>query len=63
LRVNFENFGHTPKNKIFRLVKLLPICTRLKTLIQEMWVNFKNFGFLTSKILSRSGLYGLKFDR
>jgi len=23
LRVHFENFGHTTKNKIFRLVKLL----------------------------------------
>jgi len=23
LRVNLENFGHTPKNKIVRLVKLL----------------------------------------
>jgi len=23
LRVNFENFGHTTENKIFRLVKLL----------------------------------------
>jgi len=31
LRVNFENFGHTAKNKIFRLVKLLAdLCTRLK---------------------------------
>jgi len=23
LRVNFENFGHTTKNKVYRLVKLL----------------------------------------
>jgi len=31
LRVNFENFGHTTKNKIFRLVKLLAdLCTRPK---------------------------------
>jgi len=31
LRVNFENFGHTTKNKIFRLVKLLAdLSTRLK---------------------------------
>jgi len=31
LRVNFENFGHTTKNKIFRLVKLLAdLITRLK---------------------------------
>jgi len=30
LRVNFENFGHTTKNKIFRLVKLLAdLSTRL----------------------------------
>jgi len=29
--VNFENFGHTTKNKIFRLVKLLAdLSTRLK---------------------------------
>jgi len=28
--VNFENFGHTPKNKIFRLVKLFAdLSTRL----------------------------------
>jgi len=25
LRVNFENFGHTTQNKIFRLVKLLAV--------------------------------------
>jgi len=32
LRVNFENFGHTTKSKIFRLVKLLAdLSTRLKT--------------------------------
>jgi len=31
LRVNFENFGHTTKNTIFRLVKLLAdLSTRLK---------------------------------
>jgi len=31
LLVNFENFGHTTKNKIFRLVKLLAdLSTRLK---------------------------------
>jgi len=31
LRVNFENFGHTTKNRIFRLVKLLAdLSTRLK---------------------------------
>jgi len=31
LRVNFENFGHTTKNKIFRLVKLLAdLSIRLK---------------------------------
>jgi len=31
--VNFENFGHTTKNKIFRLVKLLAdLSTRLKGL-------------------------------
>jgi len=30
LRVNFENFGHTTKNTIFRLVKLLAdLSTRL----------------------------------
>jgi len=30
LRVNFENFGHTTKNTIFRLVKLLTdLSTRL----------------------------------
>jgi len=30
LRVNFENFGHTTQNKIFRLVKLLAdLSTRL----------------------------------
>jgi len=30
LRVNFENLGHTKKNKIFRLVKLLAdLSTRL----------------------------------
>jgi len=30
LRVNFETFGHTTKNKIFRLVKLLAdLSTRL----------------------------------
>jgi len=30
LRVNFENYGHTTKNKIFRLVKLLAaLSTRL----------------------------------
>jgi len=33
LRVNFENFGHSTKNKIFRLVKLLAdLSTRLKTM-------------------------------
>jgi len=32
LRVNFENFGHTTKNTIFRLVKLLAdLSTRLKS--------------------------------
>jgi len=36
LRVNFENFGHTTKNKIFRLVKLLAdLSTRLKLLIKH----------------------------
>jgi len=31
LRVDFENFGHTTKNKIFQLVKLLADrSTRLK---------------------------------
>jgi len=31
LRVNFKNFGHNTKNKIFRLVKLLAdLSTRLK---------------------------------
>jgi len=30
LRVNFENFGHTAKNTIFQLVKLLAeLSTRL----------------------------------
>jgi len=30
-RVNFKNFGHCTKNKIFRLVKLLAdLSTRLK---------------------------------
>jgi len=30
-RVNFENFGHTTKNTIFRLLKLLAdLSTRLK---------------------------------
>jgi len=32
LRVNFKNFGHTTKKKIFRLVKLLAdLSTRLKS--------------------------------
>jgi len=31
--VNFENFGHTTKNTIFRLVKLLAeLSTRLKAI-------------------------------
>jgi len=37
LRVNFENFGHTTKNKTFRLVKLLAdLSTRLKDKIIDL---------------------------
>jgi len=39
LRVNFENFGHTTKNTIFRLGKLL---ADLSTGLNEKQINWSN---------------------
>jgi len=62
LRMNFENFGHTTKNKIFRLVKLLAdLCTRLKCEIHFLVANdIRNYRMGHFKIPFAVGIDTLK---
>jgi len=62
LRVNFENFGHTTKNKICRLVKLFAdLSTRLKCEIHFLAANdIRSYRRDTLRLLSLSGSTPLK---
>jgi len=63
LRVNFENFGHTTKNTIFRLVKLLAdLSTRLKKLyLSSRLYNTFSSQKLVSKLLFAEGAIVTRF--
>jgi len=49
LRVNFEYFGHTTKNKIFRLVKLLADLSTMLNNIKVEVVFITEIGILFEK--------------